>query len=374
MTDSHGHDEDYVRRALEVSIHVGLLALLAAACLFILHPFIPLIAWGIIIAIASYPGYRRVQGLLRGRSRLAAVIWTLFLLALLIVPLLLLTGSLVDGVQSLAARLREGTSIIPSPPPQIETWPIIGAPLKHAWSLASTNLSAAVQTLAPQIKAILPELLAATAGVGLAALEWMLSIVVAGVLLANAASGAKVARALANRLFGERGVEFEQLAGSTIRSITTGIVGVAFIQTVFAGVGFLVAGLPGAGLWAVIFLVAAVLQLGVVVLAPAVFYMFAIASTTKAAIFLVWCLIVGVMDNILKPLLLGRGVAVPMAVVFLGAIGGFVVIGPIGLFVGAIVLAVGYKLFLAWMGTSARIDAEIAEQSSPSVQMARSAS
>jgi predicted PurR-regulated permease PerM len=217
-------------------------------------------------------------------------------------------------------------------------------------------------------------LLAATAGVGLAALEWMLSIVVAGVLLANAASGAKVARALANRLFDERGVEFEQLAGSTIRSITTGIVGVAFIQTVFAGVGFLVAGLPGAGLWAVIFLVAAVLQLGVVVLAPAVFYMFAIASATKAAIFLVWCLIVGVMDNILKPLLLGRGVAVPMAVVFLGAIGGFVVIGPIGLFVGAIVLAVGYKLFLAWMETTAKSEPDISEQSSPSVDLARSAS
>jgi predicted PurR-regulated permease PerM len=374
MTDSHGYDENYVRRALEVSVHVGLLAMLAAACLFILRPFIPLIAWGIIIAIASYPAYRRVRSWIGGSSRLAAVICTLFMLTLLIVPLVLLTGSLVDGVHSLTARLREGTQIIPAPPPRIENWPLIGAPLKHAWDLASTNLSAALQTFAPQIKALIPQLLSASAGIGMAALQWMLSIVLAGVLLANAASGAKIAHSLANRLLGEKGPEFEQLAGSTIRSITTGIVGVAFIQALFASVGFLVAGLPGAGLWAVIFLIAAVVQLGVVVLIPAVIYMFAIASTTKAVIFLGWCVIVGVMDNILKPLLLGRGVAVPMAVVFLGAIGGFIAIGPIGLFVGAIALAVGYKLLLAWMETTAKIAPEIVERSSPPVHVARSAS
>jgi len=122
------------------------------------------------------------------------------------------------------------------------------------------------------------------------------------------------------------------------------------IQALLAGLGFLVAGLPGAGLWAVIFLFAAVLQVGVLVLIPAVLYVFAVSSVTKAVIFLVWCLIVALIDNVLKPLLLGRGVAVPIAVVFLGAIGGFVAIGIIGLFVGAIVLSVGYKLFLAWLG------------------------
>jgi predicted PurR-regulated permease PerM len=157
---------------------------------------------------------------------------------------------------------------------------------------------------------------------------------------------------LANRLFHDKGPEFAELAGATIRSVTTGIIGVAFIQSVFAAIGFLVVGLPGAGLWGVLFLFAAVLQLGVVVLVPALIYVFAIASTTKAMIFLVWCVIVGTMDNVLKPLLLGRGVAVPMVVVFLGVIGGFAAMGTIGLFVGAIVLAVGYKLFLAWLEDS----------------------
>ena len=154
---------------------------------------------------------------------------------------------------------------------------------------------------------------------------------------------------MANRIFGEKGPEFEQLAESTIRSVTTGILGVALIQTLLAGLGFLVGGLPGAGLWVIAFLIAAVLQIGALILIPAVVYMFAIASTTKAVIFMVWCLFVATIDNVLKPILLGRGVAVPIAVVFLGAIGGFVAMGIIGLFVGAILLSVGYKLFLAWL-------------------------
>jgi predicted PurR-regulated permease PerM len=352
------HDKDHLGRALEVSIHVGLLILLVAACLLILRPFLPLIAWGIIIAVAGYPGYRRLRNVLGGRGGFAAVVCTVFLFAVLIVPVVLLTGSLVEGIQSLAARLKEGTPIIPPPPPRIGTWPIIGVPLKNAWELASKNLSAALQTFAPQIRAFIPELLLASAGIGLAVLQWILSILVAGVLLANAATGAKIARLLSNRLFGDKGPEFEELAGATIRSVTTGIIGVALIQSFFAALGFLVAGLPGAGLWGVIFLFAAVLQLGGLVLIPAVIYMFAIASTTKAVMFLVWCVIVGLMDNVLKPLLLGRGVAIPMTVVFLGAIGGFVAMGIIGLFVGAIVLSVGYKLLLAWLEGTVEITPE----------------
>jgi predicted PurR-regulated permease PerM len=347
-------DRGYLSRALEVSIHVGLFVLLAAACLLILRPFLPLTAWGIVIAIAAYPGYLRLKNFLGGRNGLAAVVCTLLLLAVLIVPVVLLTGSLVEGVQSLAARLKEGTPI-PPPPPRIETWPFIGTRLKDAWELASRNLTAALQIFAPQIKAVIPALLAASAGVGLAVLQWILSIIIAGVLLANAATAATIARRLSNRLFGHRGPEFEELAGATTRSVATGIIGVAIIQSCFAALGFLVVGLPGAGLWVVIFIIAAVLQLGGLVLILPVIYMFATASTTKAVIFLVWCVAVALMDNVLKPLLLGRGVAVPTVIVFLGAIGGFMTMGAIGLFEGAIVLSVGYKLFLAWLEETAEI-------------------
>jgi predicted PurR-regulated permease PerM len=222
--------------------------------------------------------------------------------------------------------------------------------LKSVWGLASKDLAEAVRRFAPQIKAAFPGLLSASAGIGVAVVQFILSIVVAGVLLANAQAAYEVICSLCTRFFGDKGREFQQLMGATIRSVTTGILGVALIQAVLGGLGFLVAGLPGAGLWAVIFLIAAVLQVGVLILIPAVICMFTISTVTKAVIFLVWCLIVGLLDNVLKPLLLGRGVAVPIAVVFLGAIGGFVAMGLIGLFVGAIVLSVSYKLFLAWLG------------------------
>jgi predicted PurR-regulated permease PerM len=231
----------------------------------------------------------------------------------------------------------------------VETWPLVGVPLNSAWSLASTNITSALRIIAPQIKAIVPGLLSASAGIGLTVLQFALSLIIGGVLLANSQGAADAARSLANRIFGDKGPEFEQLVGSTVRSVTIGILGVALIQSVLAALGFLVAGLPGAGLWAVVFLVAALLQVGTLVLIPAVIYVFATSSVTKAVIFMVWCLIVALVDNTLKPLLLGRGVAVPIAVVFLGAIGGFVAMGIIGLFVGAIVLSVGYKLFIAWL-------------------------
>ncbi len=346
-------NRNYLNQAVEVSTHIGLVILLAAACFIILRPFLPLITWGIIIAISVFPGYRKLQGGLHERRVVSSVLITVLLLAFLVSPLVLLAGTLVGGIQSLAAQLKDGAPIIPPPPTSVETWPVIGVPLKNAWSLASANITAALRNFAPQIRAVVPELLSASAGIGLTMLQFALSIVVAGILLANAADASRAARSFANRIFGDRGPEFERLASSTIRSVTTGILGVALIQSLLAALGFLVAGLPGAGLWAVLFLIAAVLQVGALVLLPSVIYMFAISSVTKAVIFTVWCLIVALVDNVLKPLLLGRGVAVPIAVVFLGAIGGFVAMGLIGLFVGAIVLSVGYKLFIAWLDPAA---------------------
>jgi predicted PurR-regulated permease PerM len=349
--DSHSYTDNRrdVNLALEASIHIGLAVLLSTACLLFLWPFLPLLAWGIIIALSAYPVFQKLQRALQGRAGISAIVFTLVLLLLLVVPVILLAGTLVEGVQTMATRFKEGSLIIPPPPAGVETWPMIGAPLKSLWSLASEDLSQAVRSFAPQIKSIMPGLFSVSAGIGLTVVQFALSIVLAGVILANARAAYEVTCSLCNRLFGEKGLEIQQLIGATIRSVTTGILGVAFIQSILAGLGFLIAGLPGAGLWAVVFLIAAVLQAGVLVLIPAVIYMFTTASVTTAAIFLVWCVFVALIDNVLKPLLLGRGVEVPTVVVFLGAIGGFVALGLIGLFIGAIVLSVGYKLFLAWV-------------------------
>src|SRR5262249_34881971 len=158
-------------------------------------------------------------------------------------------------------------------------------------------------------------------------LQFILSILLAGFLLANSRSNAEFSHKIFRRIFREKGEEFETLTASTVRSVTNGIVGVALIQTVFASLGFLLVGLPGSGIWGLLLFVAAVLQVGFVVLLPAVAFGFTVTSTTWAVVFMVWCGVVGLMDNVLKPILLGRGNQVPTLVIFLGVIGGFVAMG-----------------------------------------------
>ena len=138
--------------------------------------------------------------------------------------------------------------MIPPPPDSISSWPLIGGPLKSIWSMASTNLMSELEKYSPQLKAAIPGVLSASAGFGLTVLQFVASIIVSAVLLANAHAAYEVTRSLCNRFFGEKGAEFQELIGSTIRSVTSGILGVAFIQSVLAGLGFLVVGLPGAGL------------------------------------------------------------------------------------------------------------------------------
>lgn len=341
--------QDYLSRAFEVFIRLTLMTLVGVSCFLIVRPFIPFIAWAIIISIATFPAYELLRKALGGRQVIAAVVYSLILLAALIIPIVLMTGTLVQGLQSLANQINAGTLEVPPPPASIEKWPLIGAPLTSIWMLASTNLAEAVRKFAPQIQAFVPKLLSTSAAIGLTALQFVLSILLAGFVLSNSSANTKFARLIFVRIFGDKAEEFEELTAATIRSVTNGVLGVALIQSVFASIGFVVVGLPGAGLWSALFLVGAVLQAGFVVLVPAVAYAFAISSTTHAVIFLIWCVIVGAMDNVLKPILLGRGSKVPIGVIFVGVIGGFMTMGIIGLFIGAIILSVGYKLFQAWV-------------------------
>ena len=335
--------------AVETSIQIGLAALLVVGCLLILRPFLPLVMWGIIIAVASHPTFLKLKRALKGRGTLAAILWTLVLLTALIIPMVLIGKSLVEGIEPLMDRLRAGTLVVPPPPDRVENWPLIGPSLSQLWTSASTDLTATLMRFTPEIKSAVPEVLTASAAVGTTLVEFLVAIAVAGFILANIKRASEITRALFVRLFREQGAEYQQLVGATVRSVTFGILGVALIQTVFAAIGFFVVGLPGASVWSVMFLFAAILQVAMLALLPAVLVAFAIVTKTKALIFLVWCVFVGLMDNVLKPMLLGRGSATPVLVVFLGVIGGFVAMGIVGLFVGAVVLSVGYKLFLAWI-------------------------
>ena len=353
------NDKFFVARALEAAIRIGLVFLILYWCFKIGQPFIQTIVWGIIIAVAIHPSYDRLKSALGGRGRLAATLITLFALIVLLVPTYMLSESLISAVQGYSANIDKGTLSVPPPPESISSWPVIGEPLHTFWSLASNNLAAALSKIAPYLKKFGIPLLSTAAGAGVGIVKFVVSIIIAGVLLANAVGGGRAARAIATRLTGERGTMAVGLAEATVRSVTLGILGVAVIQTLAAGLGFLVVGVPGAGLWALLVLILAVVQLPtILILGPIIVYVFATASTVTAVMFAIWSLIVGMSDAFLKPLLMGRGVDVPMLVIFIGAIGGFIASGIIGLFVGAIILALGYKLFLLWLNEDTQPEAD----------------
>jgi predicted PurR-regulated permease PerM len=343
-------DKAYLNRALETAVRLGLVALLAVWCFRIVEPFIIPLIWGLIIAVASYPGFVRLRSLLGGHRVLAGVVFVLIALVVLVVPAALLGGTIAHGAGSLVEGFDQGTLRIPAPPASVAGWPLVGEPIHEFWTTAAQNLESALLEVAPQVRATISWVLSMAAGLGLGLLQFIFAIVIAGVLLVQDEAGSRAACAIARRLAGERGVQFAQLAEATVRSVTRGILGVALIQSLLAGLGFLVVGVPAAGLWALLCLLLSVVQIGIFpVTIPILIYVFTVVEPMTFILFLIWNIFVGTLDNILKPILLGRGVAVPMAVIFIGAIGGFITSGIIGLFVGSVVLVLGYKLFLAWL-------------------------
>ncbi len=342
--------EEFARAAVEAAIRIGLIVLLLLACWLIVRPFVTAVAWGVILAIATYPGFHALKKALGNRDRLAAVVLTLVALVIFIGPVGMLATELVANLRALAADLSDGTVAIPPPPATVAGWPIIGEPLDRLWSLASVNLDEAMAEIAPQLKVIGTWLLGFVAGLGLGLVQFLLAIVIAGFLLAQTAAGGDIACAFSQRVAGRRGPELVKLTVATVRNVARGVLGTALVQATLAGIGLVAAGVPAAGLIAFLAFLLSALQIGVVpVMLPSIIYVFATASPTVAVLFTVWTIPVMLVDNILKPILMSRGADVPILVIFIGVIGGTLAAGIIGLFIGPVILALGYRLFWAWV-------------------------
>ena len=341
-------NEAYYARALSTSLRIGFVALLLILSWLILKPFVMLVMWSIIIAIGIYQIFKKFSALLGNREKLASTLITLFALTFLIVPSYYLMESAVEGAQIFAVQLEEGTFKVPPPAEDVAEWPVIGKPVYDAWKLASVNLDAAIKAFEPQLKEFASGLISGVAGLGVTILLSLISIIIAGFFLVKADSGETTARKAFKVLIGEKGEGFTELAGATIRSVVQGVLGVAIIQSVAAGIVMLIFGIPAAGLWALIVLMLAIIQLPpTLIMLPVAIYGFSILDTTSAIIFLVLSIIISMADTFLKPMFLGRGVDVPMLVILLGAIGGMMLSGILGLFVGAVVLALAYKVYQA---------------------------
>ena len=182
---------------------------------------------------------------------------------------------------------------------------------------------------------------------------FIVAIVIGGALLPVREQGVATTRKVATIVAGPRGPELADLVAASVQSVIRGVIGVAVIQSVLSGIGMLVVGVPGAGIWALLILILAVMQLPpTLVLIPVVLYVFSAESTTTAVLFMIFAIIVGASDNVLKPLLMGRGSKTPMLVLFMGSLGGFIAGGILGLFIGAVVLSMGYTVFMAWIDDS----------------------
>ncbi len=348
-------DQVFVANALEATIRIVVLGLLLVWCFKIGRPFIEPITWGIIIAVAIDPLHRRLTSALGGRGGLAATLITLFALAILVIPTILLGGSLTDTAQHLSAQFKMGALNVPAPPESVKTWPVVGEHLYEFWVLAADNLEATLSKMGPQIKMVGEWLLTTAKSVAAGIVKFIVSIIISGALLVHSIAGQRFARSIATRLAGERGIELADLAGATVRSVAQGVLGVAIIQAILAGIGLLAANVPGAGFWALLVLFCAVVQIPpLLVLGPIIVYVFSTSGTTTAVVFAIWSIFVGTSDTFLKPLLFGRSVQVPMLVVLLGAIGGMMLSGIMGLFLGPVILVLGYQLFEAWLKQGSR--------------------
>lgn len=352
MEASAGQPENgrFLKLSVEAAIRIGVLALIIVWSLQIVAPFVQIVLWAIILAVAVYPLYTGLARRLGGRNKLSVVLVTVIALAILLVPSWRFFGATVEEAREVAERAEAGTLQVPPPPHGVRDWPVIGERTYEFWNGASHNLEATLGKLKPELTAGGRWALSALAGLAGTVLQFFVSILIAGVLLSTGEQGRSFSVKFATRLAGPPGEDFVRLTVATIRSVFQGVLGIALIQAALSAIGLLLIGVPGAMVWALLVMILAVMQLPpILVLGPVMVWAFATQSTTAALIFLVYGLFVSVSDSFLKPLLLGRGVDVPMLVILLGAIGGMIMSGIIGLFVGAVVLAVAYQLMMAWL-------------------------
>lgn len=356
-TDSR---KDSVKIAIESAIKIAILGVLVLATFRITQPFVMPVLWGMIIAVAVEPFVGKIAQRLGGRRKFAATLFVVVVIATLVIPSVMLVSSSIDTVQSISASLEHETLVIPPPPNGVKELPVIGASLHKTWSLASTNLDAVLKKFAPELKAAGAAMLGTVGGGAKAVFMFIISVAIAGALLATAEKGTSVIHRIVTRFAGDRGPEIITLGTATIRGVMQGVIGVAVIQAILSVIGMLLVGVPAAGLWAGLVLILAIIQLPpILVLAPIAAWVFSFASTTPAVLFLIWALVVSSCDGFLKPMLMGRGVDAPMLVILIGALGGMMTAGIIGLFVGAVIVAITYTLFMAWI--------EEEQSSSPSV-------
>jgi predicted PurR-regulated permease PerM len=335
----------------DTTIRLLIVLLIIVWCLMILYPFTNILLWSLILAMAMHPLHKKLSDKLGGKRKLTSFLIVFAGLCLVVIPSWVVIDSLVTELRDLKSGFETNGFSVPPPAEKIKEWPVIGENVYDVWNSASVNLEQTIEKYRDQLLDIVRKLASGIMGSVGAAVQILLSFIIAAIILVYGGAGEAI-RKFFRKLAGERGDELADVTMGTVSSVLKGVIGVALIVAVILGILFFLAGVPYAGLWTLLVFVLGILQLpALLVTLPIIIYLFATTSTGAAVIWTILIVIASMSDNVLKPLLLGKGAPVPTLVIFLGVVGGFIFSGFIGLFTGAIVMSLGYILFMGWLET-----------------------
>ena len=347
-TDGNGRSFD--AKFTDLVIRLIVVGIFAYFSLTLLAPFAIMVIWAVILAVALYPAFAALRKLVGGRGGLAATLITLLGLVIIVVPLGAVTINVAETTLELVADFENQTVAVPRPPEKVKEWPVIGEKVHAAWSLVSTNLEAAVKRFGPPLLQAAGAIVGKIAGVGFGMLGFAVSVLIAGFLFVPGPRLGDAIKVFARRIAAERGAHFVDLAGATIRNISRGVIGVALLQALLTGLILTLFGVPAAGVIAFLVLIFCIVQVGPVpVVLPVIIWAWSAKDTGPALVLTLLLIVIPVIDNVLKPILMARGLSTPMLVILLGVIGGTVTYGLIGLFLGPILLGIFYELLMAWV-------------------------
>jgi predicted PurR-regulated permease PerM len=349
-------------RVTDRVIRLAFLGVFAYWSIGLVLPFVGIAVWSVILTVALNPLYLRLVKLFGGRAGLAAAAVTFGVFSVIAGPIALLTANLVESIMFLASALEDGKLLLPPPPPGIANWPLVGEWIVNLWTLASTNLEAALLTIWTEPRTTAAAFAARLSSISGDVALFLLAILISGFLYKPGPKIVEAARLFAGRLVAPRGAALVEMAGATIRSVSQGVIGIAFLEALLAGVVLLLADVPMAGLIALGILILSLVQIGPLpLLLPLLVWTWMTQNTSLALVVTVAAVVILLMDNLLKPLVIKRGLKTPTLVVLAGVIGGTIGHGMIGLFLGPVVLAIFYELLVAWTLYGAPDDTKGAE-------------
>jgi predicted PurR-regulated permease PerM len=270
----------------------------------------------------------------------------------LIIPSFSFSAALIDSIKELTTTFDEGKLVVPPPADKVAEWPIIGEKTHDIWQTFSDNTKVGIEQYRDEIAKIGTKFIDLLKSFASSLLVFVLAIIIAGIFLSNSKGGFTFVSTLFTALIGDKGEEMLDNTKKTISSVVTGVLGTAVIQTTIIVVALFVFKVPAAPIFSLIILFMAIAQIPVaIIIIPLIIYMFSAVGGTSALLFAIWTLVGALSDNFIKPLLLGRGMEIPMVIILIGAIGGMLAMGIIGLFIGAVILALGYQLFQLWINS-----------------------